>query len=110
MKLVYQESTQCPSCGYLHMSMEFVYDDVVYYKSGKNKGQVKEINTARKQFSTGVEFKRVRTQHEGTSLGFVNEDEDCIERLDVRFCGSCGTTFVKLDSPKNKPYFREVDR
>lgn len=99
MRLIYQESTQCPTCGYTHSVLDFIYDEVVYYKSGKNKGEVKEINQKRKQFSTGLEFKKVRTGIEGTSLGFVTEDDDEIKRLDMRFCEKCGTTFVKLEKP-----------
>jgi hypothetical protein len=52
MKTIFKEDT-CPSCGYTRaVRIEYV-DDVVRFKSGKRKGEIKEVRQKDVELSVG---------------------------------------------------------
>jgi len=71
---------KCGACGYMRIVETRRVDDVIYYKSGKRRGEVKDITGKYEEFTIGdedfVEIKIV--------LGIQNT-------IDVYICPKCAT-------------------
>ena len=92
---------KCPACGYTHETKTVTVDDVIRYKSGKRKGEIKEVTRKTITLEIGYEpFEEVIISHcqvthykEGDSY-FRDKDR---EEISFNVCPECGCMFLKKD-------------
>ena len=85
---------KCPSCKYECRTFTFDYERVIRYKSGKNKGEVKEVKKETKEFfPEDPEFITLYYYKEVDELMF--KDGCMEERATLKACPMCGTVIVK---------------
>jgi len=96
------------ACGYLYKREEKHVDEVIRYKSGKHKGEVKSIGEKIIEFEVGDEpFIRLKPKYEHS--GYVYYDKYIYQReqieVDLVACPKCGT--VKMLNKVEIIYWRE---
>ena len=93
---------KCPACGYTHETKTENVDDVIRYKSGKRKGEIKEVQRKTITLEIGHEpFEKVIISHcqvthykEGEYDFYWDKDR---EEISFNVCPECGCMFLKKD-------------
>jgi len=81
---------KCAACGYERRTKTIWHDEIVYFKSGKNKGKIKEIKKAMTEiYPDDREFVRL-----DLSLERFSGDGD---RFYLFACPECGTARAERD-------------
>ncbi len=86
---------KCPSCKYENRYRSKVVDDVVRYKSGKNKGEIKEVNKKTIEFyKDDPEFIEISTDQKDE---FKADLDNYFSGVCVSLyaCPMCGTVILK---------------
>lgn len=91
---------KCSACGYTHETKTKMVDDVIRYKSGKRKGEIKEVKTKTITLEIGHEpFEAVTishcqvVQHGDAVLGLSCWNKDR-EEISFNVCPECGCMFI----------------
>ncbi|MAR66899.1 MAG: hypothetical protein CL833_06555 [Crocinitomicaceae bacterium] len=94
---------KCPACGYTHETKTEMVDDVIRYKSGKRKGEIKEVKTKTITLEIGHEpFEKVTISNcqvvhrKEAEYDFCWDKEDR-EEISFNVCPECGCMFLKKD-------------
>ena len=90
---------KCPACGYTHETKTVTVDDVIRYKSGKRKGEIKEVKTKTITLEIGHEpFEEVCISHckvgrwgKPDAWGCTSKEDD---ELSFNICPECGCMFI----------------
>ena len=88
---------KCAACGYIYKEKSQIVDDVVLYKTGKKKGQVKEIKTKKIKLVIGhSKFLEVYFSKGIENLKY--EKEYFSYEPDLFACPECGTLKINIDN------------
>jgi len=90
---------KCPACGYTHEIKTEMVDDVIRYKSGRRKGEIKEVKTKTITLEIGHKpFEAVTISHCQVVHHKEVEYDFCWgkEREEISFniCPECGCMFI----------------
>jgi len=90
---------KCPACGYTHETKTEMVGDVIRYKSGKRKGEIKEVKTKTITLEIGHEpFEAVTishcrvVHHREAEYGFCGDKDR--EEISFNACPECGCMFI----------------
>jgi len=90
---------KCPACGYTDETKTETVDDVIRYKSGKRKGEIKEVKTKEITLKIGhesfqefcISHCKVRRWGKPDTWGHsLNESDE----LSFNVCPECGCMFI----------------
>lgn len=85
---------KCPSCKYENRYHLIYVDDVIRYKSGKNKGEIKEVKKKYIEFNKDdPEFVQLNTD-QGDCF-FFHSSSFSKENASLYACPMCGTVIVQ---------------
>lgn len=89
---------KCAACGYEYIRQTQTVDDVIRYKSGKRKGDIKTIDTKEIEFKVGhSQFIRLFFKKDVDELGFDDgEYWDNFRQRDLYACPECGTVRIEI--------------
>jgi len=91
-------AVKCGACGYEYRVETKNVDKVIYYKSGKRKGDVKEVTTETIEFKIGYEpFIQLTTEKDVDPVGYYEPEhyKQYFKQVDLYACPECGT--VRMD-------------
>lgn len=89
---------KCPSCKYEQRTFTEMQDEVIRFKSGKRKGEIKEVNRVRKiYFEEDPDFIRLFFKKDVDSLVYGEKDDYFQDEKDADLyaCPMCGTVIVE---------------
>lgn len=91
---------KCPSCKYENRTKSMKTDKVIRYKSGKRKGEIKEVKEEWKTiYEHDPEFIELFFRKEVDDLVYRDDSvswySNDLERAELYACPMCGTVIVK---------------
>lgn len=89
---------KCAACGYERLTKEKTVDKVIYYKSGKRKGEIKEVISETISLEVGhSDFIKLEFKKEVDEIGYHTSDwYGYFEDVKLYACPECGTIKIEI--------------